>query len=91
VAQLVVVCCCCQQQTYVVCRGRGFWQVVRTYVLWYVEKIWRKLAIPDTKNVSGTNLWRLVGGLLAKCADFWLSGRHVADLLATFPAKIMID
>ncbi len=49
---------------------------------------WRKLAIPDTKNVSGTNLCRLVGGLLAKCADFWLSGRHVPDMSATFPAKI---
>jgi len=24
---------------------------------------------------------------LAKCADFWLSGRHVANMLATFPAK----
>ena len=23
----------------------------------------------------------------AKCADFWLSGRHVADMSATFPAK----
>jgi hypothetical protein len=57
--------------------------------LWYLENIWRKSAIPDTKNVSGMNLCRLVGGLSAKCANFWLSGRHVADMLATFPAKIV--
>jgi hypothetical protein len=25
--------------------------------------------------------------MLAKSADIWLSGRHVADMLATFPAK----
>jgi len=62
---------------------------VRTYVLWNVEKIWRKLAISDKKKVSGMNLCRLVGGLLAKCADFWLSGRHVADMSATFPAKVL--
>ena len=26
-------------------------------------------------------------GILAKSADIWLSGRHVADMLATFSAK----
>jgi len=50
--------------------------------LWYLEKIWRKSAIP---KVSGTNLCRPES---AKSADFWLSGRrHVADMSATFPAK----
>ena len=56
--------------------------------LWYLEKIWRKLAKPDTKKVSGTNLCRHDLAESAKSADFWLSGRHVADMLATFPAKI---
>jgi hypothetical protein len=30
-----------------------------------------------------------VGSSGAKCADFWLSGRHVADMSATFPAKVI--
>ncbi len=42
------------------------------------------------KNVSGTNLCRLDGGLSAKCANFWLSGRHVANMSATFPAKAAV-
>ncbi len=55
--------------------------------LWYLEKIWRKSANPDTKIVSGTKLcWHDLAEL-AKSADFWLSGRHVADMSATFPAK----
>jgi len=62
--------------------------MITPYVPLVLEKFWRKSAIPDTKNVSGTNLCRLVGGLSAKCADFWLSGRHVADMSATFPAKV---
>ena len=61
--------------------------MITPYVPLVLEKVWRKLEIPDTKNVSGTNLRRLIWGLSAKCADFWLSGRHVADMLATFPAK----
>jgi hypothetical protein len=56
--------------------------------LWYLEKIWRKSAIPDTKKVSGTNLCRHDLAESAKSADFWLSGRHVADMSATFPAKL---
>jgi hypothetical protein len=48
---------------------------------------WRKSAIPDTKKVSGTNLCRHDLADSAKSADFWLSGRHVADMSATFPAK----
>ena len=58
--------------------------------LWYLETIWRKSAIPDTKKVSGTNLCRLDGGLSAKCANFWLLGRHVANMSATFPAKAAV-
>ena len=56
--------------------------------LWYLEKIWRKSANPDTKKVSGTKLCRHDLAESAKSADFWLSGRHVADMSATFPAKI---
>jgi len=44
---------------------------------------------PTENNVPGTNLCRPDEGLSAKCADFWLSGRHVADMSATFPAKVV--
>ena len=27
--------------------------------------------------------------MLAKCANIWLSRQHVADMSATFPAKIL--
>ncbi len=57
--------------------------------LWYLEKIWRKSANPDTKKVSGTKLCRHDLAKSAESADFWLSGRHVADMSATFPAKQM--
>ncbi len=43
------------------------------------------------KNVSGSKLCRHDRGILAKCADIWLSGRHVADMSATFSAKSIID
>jgi hypothetical protein len=59
--------------------------------LWYLEKIWRKSVIPDTKKVSGTNLCQHDLAESAKSADFWLSGRHVADMSATFPAKVWVD
>jgi len=39
--------------------------------------------------VSGTNLCRHDLAESAKSADFWLSGRHVADMPATFPAKLL--
>jgi hypothetical protein len=32
-------------------------------------------------------LCRRDGGILAKSDDIWLSGRHVADMSATFSAK----
>ncbi len=38
--------------------------------------------------MSGTNLCRHNLAVSAKSADFWLSGRHVADMSATFPAKL---
>jgi hypothetical protein len=57
--------------------------------LWYLEKIWRKSAIPDTKKVSGTNLCRHDLAESAKSADFWLSGQHVADMSATFPIRTL--
>ena len=66
-----------------------FVMILRMY-LWYLEKIWRKSAIPDTKNVSGKNLCRHDLAESAKSTDFWLSGRHVADMSATFPAKLTI-
>ncbi len=39
----------------------------------------------------GSKLCRPDRGILAKSADIWLSGQHVADMLATFSAKIEID
>ena len=38
--------------------------------------------------MSGTNLCRHDLAESAKSADLWLSGRHVADMSATFPAKV---
>ena len=49
---------------------------------------WWMSANPDRKNVSGSKLCRRDGGILAKSDDIWLSGRHVADMSATFSAKI---
>ncbi len=39
-------------------------------------------------TVSGPVLCRHNRGILAKSADIWLSGRHVTDMSATFPAKL---
>ena len=59
-----------------------------TYVPMVLKrKIWWMSANPDTKNVSGSKLCPHDRGILAKCADIWLLGRHVANMLATFSAK----
>ena len=43
---------------------------------------------PRHKNVvSGSILCRQDRGMSAKCANIWLSGQHVADMLATMPAE----
>jgi hypothetical protein len=61
-----------------------------TYVPMVLKrKIWWMSANPDRKNVSGSKLCRRDGGILAKSDDIWLSGRHVADMLATFSAKLL--
>ena len=71
---------------YVVCRG--FWQVVRTYILWYKKKKGVNVGHSRHENfVSGSILCRHDRAVSAKSADIWLSGRHVADMLATLPAK----
>ena len=57
--------------------------ILRTY-LWYFGGCRQ---IPTEKNVSGSKLCRRDGGILAKSDDIWLSGRHVADMSATFSAK----
>ncbi len=45
---------------------------------------------PRYKNtVLGSVLCCHDRGMLAKSANIWLSGRHVADMLATFPAKLL--
>ncbi len=67
---------------------------IRTYrgilcmYLWYYRgKFGGCRQIPTQKNVSGSKLCRRDRGILAKCADIWLSGRHVTDISATFSAK----
>ena len=60
--------------------------ILRTY-LWYFGGCRQ---IPTEKNVSGSKLCRRDGGILAKSDDIWLSGRHVADMSATFSAKSAI-
>ena len=67
---------------------RGIWQVVRTYVLWYKKKKGINVGHPRHKNVvSGSILCWHDWAMLAKSADIWLSGRHVADMSGTLPAK----
>jgi hypothetical protein len=69
---------------------RGFWQVVRTYVLWYKKKKGVNVGLPRHENVvSGSILCRHDRAVSAKSADIWLSGRRVADMSATLPAKLV--
>ena len=80
--------CIVDKIDYVVCRG--FWQVVRTYVLWYKKKKGLNVGHPRHENVvSGSILCRHDRAVLAKSANIWLSGRHVADMSATLPAKFI--
>ena len=69
---------------------RGFWQVACTYdVLWFKQKKGVNVGHPRHKNgVLGSILCRHDRAMLAKSADIWLSGRHVADTPATLPAKV---
>jgi hypothetical protein len=49
------------------------------------------LAIPDTKILCRDRFCvATTGGMLAKSADIWLLGQHVANMLATFPAKFYV-
>jgi hypothetical protein len=45
------------------------------------------LAIPNKNAVLGSVLCRHDRAVLAKSANIWLLGRHVANMLATFSAK----
>jgi hypothetical protein len=59
-------------------------------LLWYLNTNWVNVGNPQHENtVSGLVLCRHNRGMLAKSADVWLSGRHVANMSATFPAKQM--
>jgi hypothetical protein len=58
------------------------------YLWYYRGKFGGCWQIPTHKNVSGSKLCWHDRGILAKCADIWLSGRHVANLLATLSAKV---
>jgi hypothetical protein len=57
------------------------------YLWYYRGKSGGCRQIPTQKNVSESKMCRHDRGILAKCADIWLSGRHVADMSATFSAK----
>jgi len=61
--------------------------MITPYVPLVLRENLEKVGNPRHKIMCRERLCRLVGGLSAKCADFWLSGRHVADMSATFPAK----
>jgi hypothetical protein len=59
------------------------------YLWYYRGKFGGCRQIPTQKNVLGSKLCRRDRGILAKCADIWLSGRHVANMSATFSAKVV--
>ena len=46
---------------------------------------------PTQKYCVGSILCCHDRGILAKCANIWLSWQHVADMLATFPAKLTVE
>ncbi len=52
------------------------------------EKFGRCRQITTHKNVSGSKLCRRDRGIWVKCDNIWLSGRHVANMPATFSAKV---
>jgi hypothetical protein len=56
--------------------------------LWYSKK--KEVNVGNTQhknNVSGLVLCCHKREMLAKSANIWMSGQHVADMLLTFPAK----
>ncbi len=66
---------------------RSYREILHMY-LWYSKKKGVNVGNPRHKNtVSGLVLCRHDREMLAKSADIWLSGQHVADMLPTFPAK----
>jgi hypothetical protein len=60
------------------------------YLWYYRGKFGGCWQIPTQKNVSGSKLCQHDRGILAKCANIWLSGQHVADMSATFSAKMLL-
>ncbi len=56
--------------------------------LWYSKKKRVNVSNPQhKKTVPGSVLCHHDRVILAKSADIWLSGRHVADMSPTFPAN----
>ncbi len=67
---------------------RSYRGIFRMY-LWYSKKKGVNVGNPRHKNtVSGSVLCCHNREMSAKSADIWLSGRHVADMSLTFPAKL---
>ena len=62
---------------------------MHTYVLWYVEKIWRKLAIPDTKKCVGNKFVSARRGPVSQMCRLLAIGptcrRHVGNIATQAP------
>ncbi len=58
------------------------------YLWYYRGKFGGCRQIPTQEKVSGSKLCRRDRGIWEKCDDIWLLGRHVADMSATFSAKV---
>ena len=63
--------------------------MITPYVPLVLRENLEKVGKARHKKSVGTNLCRHDLAESAKSADFWLSGRHVADMSATFPAKVV--
>ena len=69
---------------------KSYRAILRMYLWYYRGKFGGCRQIPTQKNVSGSKLCQHDGGILAKSDNIWLSGRHVADMSATFSAKMLV-
>ncbi len=66
---------------------RTYRGILRMYLWYYRGKFGGCGQIPTQKNMLGSKLCGHDRGIGAKCADIWLSWRHVANTSATFSAK----
>jgi hypothetical protein len=62
--------------------------MITLYVPLVLKENLEKVGNPRHKKSVGNEFVSARQAESAKSADFWLSGRHVADMSATFPAKV---